>query len=645
MISDIVFDLLSRAPRAGSTRILAIDGPSGAGKTTLAAIIANELLRDGLSVVTVHTDDLLDGWDDQFTFWDRLVTGVLLPARVGGIGAYRRYDWESAAFAETVAVPAADVLIVEGVTAARAAMRELADLTVFIRCDEDTAWARLAERDAPALLGPLRLWKERERGFFAADRTEECADLRIDANDPPRINVMTTPTLSVEEIRAAIAREFPGVRADLERLVRIPGIAFDGFDFTPLERSAEAVAELVRGCGLQTQIARIGDGHPAIIGVKPAPPGGKTVLLYAHHDVQPVGDLSLWESDPFEPVERDGRLFGRGAADDKAGVMAHIAALRAFGCGTDDDRLPVGVVVFIEGEEEFGSASLPALLEAHMETLRSDVIVIADSGNFDIGIPTLTTSLRGIVNLFVEVRTLKQAVHSGMAGGATPDALMTLSRLLTTLHTDEGDVAIEGLVSGTAAPLDYPEERFRAENAILDGTQLIGTGRIVERIWTKPAISVLAIDAPPTHGAPNAIVPSAKAKLSVRLAPGEDRKRAYETVKAHLEKHVPWGAEVLVTFEHDGDPIVIDSSGPAYDAARGAFRDAFNGADTVEVGVGGSIPFIATFKEAFPQAEVLVTGVEDPHSKAHGPNESLHLEEFHRVCLAEALLLRNVAAM
>ncbi|WP_027343706.1 dipeptidase [Hamadaea tsunoensis] len=456
---------------------------------------------------------------------------------------------------------------------------------------------------------------------------------------------MTTPSFSDEELRTAIARELPGVRADLERLARIPGIAFEGFDFTPLERSAEAVAELLRGLGLQTQIARIGDGHPAVIGVKPAPPGAPTVLLYAHHDVQPVGDLSRWESDPFEPVERDGRLYGRGCADDKAGIMAHVAALRAFGCGTADDRVPVGVVVFVEGEEEFGSASLPDLLEAHKDTLSSDVIVIADSGNWDIGVPALTTSLRGIVNLFVEVKVLKQAVHSGMAGGATPDALMTIARLLATLHDDNGDVAVDGLVSTSAAPLDYPEDRFREETGILDGVELIGTGRIVERLWTKPAISVLAIDAPPTAGAPNAVIPTAKAKISVRLAPGDDRRRAYATLKAHLEKHAPWGARVTVSFEHDGDPIVIEATGPAYDAARSAFKAAWDGTEPVDIGVGGSIPFIATFKEAFPDAAVLVTGVEDPFSKAHGPNESLHLGEFEKVCLAEAMLLRNVAAL
>jgi acetylornithine deacetylase/succinyl-diaminopimelate desuccinylase-like protein len=432
------------------------------------------------------------------------------------------------------------------------------------------------------------------------------------------------------ELRAALAAHMPSVRADLERLIRIPGIAFDGFDFSQVTRSAEAVADILRTVLPDVRIVEAG-GQPAVIGRRPAPPGAPTVLLYAHHDVQPVGDRDAWLSDPFEPVERDGRLFGRGAADDKAGVMAHVAALRTLG-----DDLPVGVVVFVEGEEEFGSDSLEAILRRHQDELAADVIVIADSGNWDIGVPALTTTLRGIVNTFVEVRTLDHAVHSGGFGGAVPDALTTLCRLLATLHDDAGDVAVEGLVRREAAPLDYPEDRFRDESGILDGVSLIGTGRIVERIWTKPAITVLGIDAPPTAEAPNALTPKAKAKVSVRIAPGDDPKKAFLALQAHLEKHAPWGAKVTLTLEHDGNPFAIDATGPAFDAAR-------DGTEPVEIGVGGSIPFIATFQELFPQASILVTGVEDPDARAHGPNESLHLGEFQRACLAEALLLANLA--
>jgi cysteinylglycine-S-conjugate dipeptidase len=444
-------------------------------------------------------------------------------------------------------------------------------------------------------------------------------------------------SLSETDLRDAIARGMPAVRADLERLVRIPGVAFAGFDHAHVERSAGAVAELLRGCGLDTRIVRHG-GQPAVIGRRAAPAGAPTVLLYAHHDVQPAGDPALWSSDPFEPVERDGRLYGRGAADDKAGVLAHVAALRAFG-----DRLPVGVVVFVEGEEEYGSDSLPDIIAAHLDELRSDVIVIADSGNWDIGQPALTTSLRGLVNLFAEVRVLRSAVHSGMFGGPVPDALITLSRLLASLHDDQGEAAVDGLVGREGSSVDYPQDRFRAEAGMLGGVQLIGRGSITDRCWTKPSISVLGIDAPRTFEAANALQPTAKAKISVRVAPGDDPRSVFAAVRAHLEKFVPWGAHLEVTLESDGAPCVIDATGPVYDACRAAFAAAWDGVAPVDMGVGGSIPFIATFQELFPQAAILVTGVEDPHSGAHGPDESLHLGEFERVCLAEALLLNNVA--
>jgi len=446
-------------------------------------------------------------------------------------------------------------------------------------------------------------------------------------------------SLTDDQVRAAVAAQMPRVHADLVNLVRIPGIAFDGFDFAEVQRSAEAVAELLRAEGLDVEIVRAG-GQPAVIAHRPAPPGAPTVLLYAHHDVQPIGDRETWLTEPFEATERDGRLYGRGAADDKAGIMAHLAALRAFG-----DELPVGVVLFIEGEEEFGSESLEELLRTHRDRLAADVIVIADSGNWDIGQPALTTSLRGIVNTFVEVRTVSHAVHSGMFGGAVPDALMALSRLLASLHDDAGDVAVAGLVRRDATPLDYPEDRFRAEGGVLDGVSLIGTGRLVDRVWTRPAISILGVDAPPTAGAPNAIVPVAKAKISIRIAPGDDPKSAFLALQSHLERHVPWGAKITFTLEHDGAPCVIDSTGPGYDAARMAFAAAWDGTEPVDMGVGGSIPFIATFRELFPGATILFTGVEDPDSRAHGPNESLHLAEFERVCVAEALLLANVARM
>ncbi|GLZ76046.1 dipeptidase [Actinorhabdospora filicis] len=446
------------------------------------------------------------------------------------------------------------------------------------------------------------------------------------------------------DLHAAVEAVLPGVRADLERLVRIPSVAFPGFDHSHVRDSADAVAELLRGAGMpdvrivSTTAPDGTPGQPAVIARKPAPEGAPTVLLYAHHDVQPAGDLTAWEQDdPFQVVERNGRLYGRGVADDKAGVMAHIAAVRAWG-----EDLPVGLTIFVEGEEEYGSASLEKLIEEYRDELAADVIVIADSGNWDIGHPALTTSLRGIVNAYVEVRTSTHAVHSGMFGGTVPDALTILCRLLASLHDDNGDVAIPGLVSTEASPLDYPEERLRTEAGMLDGVEFIGTGRIVERMWTKPTATVLGIDAPGAQESANALQPYARAKVSVRIAPGEKDMDAYAALKAHLESQNAWGAQVTVSLDQGGNPCVIDATGPSYDAARDAFAEAWDGVRPVDIGVGGSIPFIATFQELFPNAAVLVTGVEDPDARAHGPNESLHLGEFARVCLAEALLLRNL---
>jgi len=448
-------------------------------------------------------------------------------------------------------------------------------------------------------------------------------------------------TKTPDTIRAALRDVMPSVRADLEALVRIPSVSADPARRDEVQRSAQATADLFRAEGFDdVQILTAGQGAPAVVARRPAPAGAPTVLLYAHHDVQPVGDPADWDSDPFEPTERGDRLYGRGAADDKAGIAAHLAAIRAHG-----GDLPVGITVLVEGEEEVGSPTLEDFLSQYQDLLAADVIVIADSGNWDIGEPALTTSLRGLVDCFVEVRTLDHGVHSGMWGGVVPDAVTAMVRLLATLHDDEGNVAVKGLHAGPAADVDYPVERVRAESGISDGVELIGSGSVVERLWTKPAITTIGFDATRTADASNTLIPSVKAKISVRLSPGHSSARAMERLKEHLEEHAPWGAQVTFTPGEYGEPTRIDATGPAYDAARAAFRDAWDGVEPVDMGVGGSIPFIAAFAEAFPQAAVLVTGVEDPDTRAHGANEGLHLAEFERVCLAEALLLHNLAEL
>ena len=441
----------------------------------------------------------------------------------------------------------------------------------------------------------------------------------------------------IEQLRARVAEVMPGIRADLEDLVRIESVSADPARAGEVRRSAEAVSALFAAEGCETRIVDIDGGAPAVIAHKAGPAGTPTVLLYAHHDVQPENDHAEWDSPPFEPTERGDRLYARGAADDKAGIVAHLAALRIYG-----DDLPVGVTLFIEGEEEVGSDTLPALLKAHEDVLAADVIVIADSGNWDIGEPALTTSLRGLVRADVEVRTLTHAVHSGMWGGLVPDALMALSRLIATLHDDTGNVAVAGLHSGPAADVDYPEARLRAESGATADVEWIGDGSVVERLWTRPSLSITGLDAPQVDGASNTLVPTARCRISLRIAPGDTTANAVERLRDHCERHVPWGAALDFTVVDTGEATAIDATGPAYDAARQAFTEAWDGIAPVDMGVGGSIPFIAEFLEAFPEASVLVTGVEDPDTRAHGANEGLHLAEFERVVLAEALLLHHL---
>ena len=433
----------------------------------------------------------------------------------------------------------------------------------------------------------------------------------------------------------------PGLVGDLEDLVRIQSVSADPERLAEVEKSARKTAQLLAAEGVEGEIVRAYDGAPpAVIGERKGPAGAPVVLLYAHHDVQPENDPADWDSPPFEPTVRGERLYGRGAADDKAGIAVHVGALRALG-----DDLPVTVRFFIEGEEEVSSETLPELLRQYGDRLAADVIVIADAGNWDIGVPSLTTSLRGLIRMDVEVRTLTHAVHSGMWGGLVPDAIMALTRLLSTLWTEDGSPAVAGLVSGPAADVEYPEERLRAESGAAKGTQWIGAGPAVERLWTRPAITVTGLDAPKVAGASNTLVPVARAKVTVRLAPGDSSANAVARLREHLERHVPWGASLTTTVVDAGEPTVLLAAGPAYDAARSALAEAWGGVAPVDMGTGGSIPFIAEFQEAFPGASILVTGVEDPDTRAHGPNEGLHLPEFERAVLAEALLLQRLGGL
>ena len=436
----------------------------------------------------------------------------------------------------------------------------------------------------------------------------------------------------VEQVRDVL----PSVRRDLEGLVRIESVWADPARHGEVQRSAQAVANLLTAAGFDDVEIVAEGGGPAVIARYPAPPGAPTVLLYAHHDVQPEGDHSQWASPPFEPTERDGRLYRRGTADDKAGIATHLAAFRAHG-----GKPPVGVTVFVEGEEESGSPSLGRLLDAHRDKLAADVIVLADSGNWSTDVPALTVSLRGLADCVVEVATLDHGLHSGMWGGVVPDALMVLTRLLASLHDDDGNVAVAGLHESAAANIDYTPQQVREETSLLDGVREIGSGTVTRRLWAKPAITVIGIDTTPIAQSSNTLIPRARAKISMRVAPGGDAKAHLDALTRHLESHAPWGARVTVAPGDIGQPYAIDATGLIYDAVRGAFREAW-GTDPVDLGQGGSIPFVATFAEAFPDAKILVTGVEDPATQAHSVNESLDLSVLERAATAEALLLAKL---
>lgn len=451
---------------------------------------------------------------------------------------------------------------------------------------------------------------------------------------------------TADDLRHAVNHAFDFTLDQLKQLVSIPGIAWPSFDPAMLERSAEEVAAMVRKVGLtDVRILRCPKadgtpGGPAVVARRPAAEGKPTILLYAHHDVQPPGDRALWETEPFTAVERDGRLFGRGAADDKAGIMAHLAAYSAV-ASVLGDELGLGVTFFFEGEEEAGSPTFRSFLEAHRELLRADVIVVADSSNWKVGVPALTTSLRGLVDGTVEVQVLDHAVHSGMFGGPVLDAPTLLCRLIASFHDEHGNVAVEGLVSRDDVAVDLTEAEYRSDASVLDGVQLAGTGSIASRLWTKPALSIIGIDAPAVDVASNTLLPRARAKFSLRLAPGQDPDQALEAVRRHVEANVPFGARLVFTPGEKGNAFLTDTGSAAAGFALWALGEAW-GVPAVEMGIGGSIPFIADLTEVYPDVQILVTGVEDPDSRAHSANESLHLGDFRNAIIAEALLLARL---
>jgi cysteinylglycine-S-conjugate dipeptidase len=440
-----------------------------------------------------------------------------------------------------------------------------------------------------------------------------------------------------ETLRRRVHADVPRIIEELSRLVAIPSIGYEGYEPANVRASAELTRDLLGEAGFASaELWELDGGHPAAFAERPGADGSPTVLLYAHHDVQPEGDAAAWTTPPFEPTVRDGRLFGRGAADDKCGIAIHAAASRALA-----EDLRCGVKVLVEGEEECSTEHLPDLIDGHAERLCADVAIIADGGNLRTGVPTVGTSVRGVTSCEVRVDVLPIAVHSGAYGGPLPDAITALARMIATLHDDSGDVALRGLREFPWEGRPVTEAEFREETAVLPGVELIGTGSIADRTLSRPSINVLAFEAPRIVEAANQIVPTARAIVGLRLAPGDDPAKATQILTEHLESVTPWGVHVTVTPEDPGAGYLVDTSAPAYRAAKNALGRAFD-ADVVEVGSGGSIPLVPRLAEACPGVQILIVGASDHRSNAHSIDESVDLVDLERMVVAEALFLSDL---
>lgn len=451
----------------------------------------------------------------------------------------------------------------------------------------------------------------------------------------------------ITNVKNWVDQHFATIVEDLGNLVTHQSLAFDDYDRQQLDASADAVARYFADLDFDqvhqlTESDEAGNqSGPAIIARKDAAVNKPTVLLYAHHDVQPVGDLEAWETDPWVATEKSGRLFGRGTADDKAGIVVHHAAVRALQelLGTDHG---LGLTVFIEGEEEVGSPFFSQFLRNHQHLLAADTIIVADSANWSVDTPTLTTSLRGLLDGTIEVTVTEHPVHSGLFGGPVLDAITVLARIIATLHTADGDVAVAGLNQTRWAEVSYAEEDYRLQIGAVPGLELAGSGSLADRLWNKPALNIIGFDAKSIAESSNSIVHTARAKFSMRLGPGMDPHKAMETLVAHIEDTPAFGATVTVQPGEQGKPFVVDATSKDSVMMKKALSDAW-GTEAIEAGLGGSIPFVADLVEAFPNASILLTGIEDPDTKAHSPNESLDLSVLRHAIEAEILMLARIA--
>jgi acetylornithine deacetylase/succinyl-diaminopimelate desuccinylase-like protein len=449
-------------------------------------------------------------------------------------------------------------------------------------------------------------------------------------------------------VRAAVQRLMPTVRDELTELVAIPSVA-DARQYPPqeCERAARWVVDKFAAAGIDDlRLEPTPDGSLAVVGYTPGPPGAPTVLLYGHYDVQPPLDEDAWHTPPFELTERDGRWFGRGTADCKGNLMMHLTALRVLAEQAEPGaahRFPVGIRLVVEGSEEQGTGGLEGYVEANPGTLGADVMVIADTGNAAIGVPTVTTTLRGLANVVVRVEALAGEVHSGMFGGPAPDALAALVHLLSSLRDERGNTTIDGLDgSATWTGVPYPVDQVRQDAGVLDGVGLLGDGAVADVVWARPAVTILGVDCPPVVGSAAAIQPQAAARLNLRVPPGLDAAVARDALVAHLTAHAPWGVRVAVQPEALGQPFRASTDGPAYATLAQAMADAY-GHEMVTAGQGGSIPLCNVLADSYPDAEIVLLGVEEPLCLIHAPNESVSPSEIEQMAVTEALFLARMA--
>ena len=440
-------------------------------------------------------------------------------------------------------------------------------------------------------------------------------------------------------LEASISALMPRARDELSELVALRSVA-DPRQFPPeeCERAAQWVLDRFAGEGFgDARLVETADGSMAVVGSRPcADPGAPTVLLYAHYDVQPPLDEEAWRTPPFVLTEVDGRWFGRGTADCKGNILMHLTALRALG-----EDVPVNLKLVVEGSEEQGTGGLEEFIVAHPDLLRADAILVCDTGNAAVGRPAATVSLRGMVNVVVTVEALGSELHSGMFGGAAPDALAALIAVLASLRDEQGNTTITGLdntQTWTGAP--YPPEQFESDAGVVPGARLLGDGTVSDMLWARPAVTVLGIDCPPVVGSAAAIVPRAAARLNLRIPPGTTPEAAQAALVDHLTAATPWGLSTSVALEAAGSPFRAEVDGPAYTAMSAAMEEAF-GVPMSTLGQGGSIPLCNVLADTYPDAEILLIGVEEPRAMIHAPNESVDPGEIASMALAEALFLRR----